>query len=56
MEQTFKQTVQNRQANKPTRVELRVLCNSNAIHAYRSSFAELSSDAMRLLGIKKALD
>lgn len=56
MEQTFKHVVQSRQADQLTVVKQNLIGNSNAISSRTGTFAELSADVLRLLGIKKALD
>ena len=56
MEQIFKRTIQSRQADKPSAVQQNCLANSNAIYAITGSFAGLSANVKRLLGLgtKKA--
>lgn len=57
MEQTYKRTIPSRQADKPSAVQQNCLANSNAIYSITGSFAGLSADVKRLLGLstKKAL-
>lgn len=56
MEQTYKRTIPSRQADKPSTVQQNCLANSNAIYSITGSFAGLSANVKRLLGlgIKKA--
>lgn len=55
MEQTFKHFISRRQAHYLSNVQQNLFANSNCLHVASGSFAELSSDIKRLLGIKKAL-
>ena len=57
MEQTYKRTIPSRQADKPSAFQQNCLANSNAIYSTAGSFARLSADVKRLLGLstKKAL-
>jgi hypothetical protein len=56
MEQTYKRTIPSRQADKLSIVQQNCLANSNCLHVTSGSFAELSSNVKRILGIKKALN
>ena len=56
MEQTYKRTIPSRQADKLSIVQQNCLANSNCLYATSGSFAELSSNVKRILGIKKALN
>lgn len=56
MEQIFKQFISRRQANYLSNVQQNCLANSNCLHVASGSFAELSSNVKRILGIKKALN
>ena len=51
MEQIFKRTLPSRQADKPSAVQQNCLANSNAIYSTAGSFARLSADVKRLLGL-----
>lgn len=56
MEQILKQVFHDRQADKLSNVQQNCLANSNCLHVASGSFAELSSNVKRILGIKKALN
>ena len=56
MEQIFKHFVSRRQAHFLSAVQQNCFINSNGIHTVSGSFAELSSNVKRILGIKKALN
>lgn len=56
MEQIFKHFVSRRQADQLSNVQQNLFANSNCLHTAGGSFAELSSDIKRILGIKKALN
>ena len=56
MEQIYKRTIPSRQADKLSIVQQNCLANSNCLHVTSGSFAELSSNVKRILGIKKALN
>lgn len=51
MEQTYKRTIPSRQADKPSTVQQNCLANSNAIYSITGSFAGLSANVKRLLGL-----
>ena len=56
MEQIFKRIIPSRQADKLSNVQQNCLANSNCLHVASGSFAGLSSNVKRILGIKKALN
>lgn len=56
MEQILKQVFHDRQTNRLSNVQQNCLANSNCLHVASGSFAELSSNVKRILGIKKALN
>ncbi|WP_180936742.1 hypothetical protein [Lactobacillus amylovorus] len=56
MEQIFKRIIPSRQADKLSNVQQNCFANSNCLHVASGSFAELSSNVKRILGIKKALN
>ena len=56
MEQIFKHFVSRRQAHFLSDVQQNCFANSNCVHVASGSFAELSSNIKRILGIKKALN
>ncbi len=56
MEQIIKQVFHDRQTNRLSNVQQNCLANSNCLHVASGSFAELSSNVKRILGIKKALN
>ena len=56
MEQILKQVFHGRQADQLSNVQQNCLANSNCLHVASGSFAELSSNVKRILGIKKALN
>lgn len=56
MEQIFKRFVSRRQTHYLSNVQQNCLANSNCLHVASGSFAELSSNVKRILGIKKALN
>ena len=51
MEQTYKRTIPSRQADRLKDYQLNCLVNSNAIYSITGSFARLSADVKRLLGL-----
>lgn len=51
MEQTYKRTVSSRQADRLKDYQLNCIANSNALYSISGTFAELSADAKRLLGL-----
>ena len=57
MEQVNKHTVSSRRANSLKEYQQNCIANSNALHSTSGTFAELSANAKRLLGLstKKAL-
>lgn len=56
MEQIIKQVFHGRQTDQLSNVQQNCLANSNCLHVASGSFAELSSNVKRILGIKKALN
>ena len=56
MEQILKQVFHGRQADQLSNVQQNLFANSNCLHVASGSFAELSSNVKRILGIKKALN
>lgn len=56
MEQIFEQVFHNRQTDRLSNVQQNLFANSNCLHTAGGSFAELSSNVKRILGIKKALN
>jgi hypothetical protein len=56
MDQVFKRYLSSRRADKLSIVQQNCLANSNCLHVTSGSFAELSSNVKRILGIKKALN
>ncbi len=56
MEQILKQVFHDRQTNRLSNVQQNLFANSNCLHTAGGSFAELSSNVKRILGIKKALN
>ena len=57
MEQINKHTVSSRRVNSLKEYQQNCIANSNALHSTSGTFAELSANAKRLLGLstKKAL-
>lgn len=51
MEQVNKHTVSNRRANSLKEYQQNRIANSNALHSTSGTFAELSANAKRLLGL-----
>lgn len=56
MEQILKQVFHGRQADQLSNVQQNLFANSNCVHIATGSFAELSSNVKRILGIEKALN
>lgn len=56
MEQILKQIFYDRQTDRLSNVQQNLFANSNCVHVASGSFAELSSNVKRILGIKKALN
>lgn len=51
MEQVNKHTVSSRRANSLKEYQQNCIANSNALHSTSGTFAELSANAKRLLGL-----
>lgn len=51
MEQINKHTVSSRRANSLKEYQQNCIANSNALHSTSGTFAELSANAKRLLGL-----